>query len=100
MFIQQLRLSQHSGTQHSVRNMALVKFVYGKFVYIRKFYKMFTFFTTMTSVDTRKSTLNYYIDTVNHAVFFAIAQLSCWVCRYFQCKIWRHILARRPQFPI
>jgi len=47
--------------------MALVKFVY-----VRKFYKMFIiFFTTMTSIDTRKSTLNYYIDTAHRAVIFA-----------------------------
>jgi len=52
--------------------MAL-KFVYGKFVYVRKFYKMFIFFTTMTSIDTRKSTLNYYIDKAHCAVMFAIA---------------------------
>jgi len=56
----------------SVRNTALVKFVY-----VQKFYKMFIFFTTMTSIDTCKSTLNYSIDKVHRVVIFAIAQLSC-----------------------
>jgi len=72
-----VELSRHSGTWHSLRNMALVKFVYGKFVYVRKFYKMFIFFTTMTSIEMRKSTLNYYIDKAHRAVIFTIVQLSC-----------------------
>jgi len=38
---------------------------------------MFIFFTMMTSIDPRKSTLNYYVDKVDHAVIFAIAHLSC-----------------------
>jgi len=64
--------------------MALVKFVYGKFVYVRKFYKMFILFTMLTSVDMRKSTLNYYIDKAHRAVIFAIEQLSCcYVITYF-----------------
>jgi len=58
--------------------MALVKFVYDKFVYVRKFYKMFIFFTTMTSIDTCKSTLNYYIDKAHRTVIVAIAQHSCY----------------------
>ena len=70
-------MSRHSDTRHSIRNIALIKLVYGKFVYVRKFYKMFIFFTTMTSIDTRKSTLNYYIDEAHRAVIFTIVQLSC-----------------------
>ena len=30
----------------------------------------------MTSIDTRKSTLNYYIDKAHRVVMFVIAQLS------------------------
>ena len=43
--------TRNSGTQHRVQNMALIKFVFGKFVYFWKFYKMFIFFTTITSID-------------------------------------------------
>jgi len=73
-----------------------VKFVYSKFVYIRKFYKMFIFFTMMTSIDTRKSTVNYYIHMVHHAVIFTIIQLSyiilkfkMYVCCY---DMWLYLL--------
>jgi len=68
-------------TRHSVWNMALIKFVYSKFVYVQKLYKMFIFFTTMTSIDMRKSTLNYYIHKAHRAVIFVIAQLS-WIHIY------------------
>jgi len=34
---------------------------------------MIIFFTTITSVDTCKSTLNYYMDKVHRTVIFAIA---------------------------
>jgi len=43
------------GIQHSIWNMALIKFVYSKFLYVRKFYKMFIFFRTMTSINIRPS---------------------------------------------
>jgi len=37
---------------------------------------MFIFFTTLTFIDTRKSTLNYYTDKVHH-VCIVVEQLFC-----------------------
>jgi len=53
-------------------------------VVANKLHQMFIFFTKITSIDMHKSTLNYYIDKVHHAVIFVIAQLSCSVIVFGQ----------------